>query len=375
MLKRDTHSIAVLAFGVAVLVVAFVMLGRVLDASDAIAAGFREEAAVAVSAVSAEGSVEVTVRAGATPDDIVERLADVGVAADAETLRALILLTGAGGALQAGEYTFALNTPPGEIVRRLVEGPPRVERITFRSGLRVQQIGLILEEEGYFARDDWDAAVAAAAPRDFMGDDTDFLGYLMPGTYEIRDETTAASLLEEMLDRFGELVTPALVARAEEQNWSLYEVLTLASVVEREAVHPEEKPTVAAVFRNRVREGIPLQADPTVQFALTIQPDGMESVAEFGWWKGELTIDDLTLDSPYNTYVYAGLMPGPIANPDIESIRAVIEPAAVDFYYFVASPECDGRHLFASTLDEHNANVEIFRASGCIPPQIPDEAE
>ena len=373
MPKRDSHTIAVAVFGIVVLVVALVTLSRVTGAGDALAAGFREEATVTVSAVSAEGTVDVTIAEGASTMDIVDRLAEVGVASDAETLRTLILLTGAGSSLKAGEYTFSLNTPPAEIVRRLREGPPRIERITFRSGLRVQQIGIILEDEGYFTHEEWDDAVANAQPRDFMGDDPDFLGYLMPGTYEIRDETTAASLLEEMLDRFGELVTPDLVDRAAEQGWSLYEVLTLASVVEREAVYPEEKPAIAAAFRNRIDQGIALQADPTVQFALTLGEGGAASVENFGWWKGELTVDDLQIDSPYNTYLYPGLMPGPISNPDIDSIRAVITPADVDYVYFVASPECDGHHLFASTLDEHNANVELFRNSGCIPDQIPSE--
>jgi len=371
MPKRDAHTIAVLAFGAIVVLVGVVMLNRVLGATDALAASFREESAVTVSAVSAEGTVDVNIAQGASPGDIVDRLAEVGVATDAETLRTLILLTGAGSSLQAGEYTFSLSTPPAEIVRRLQEGPPLIERITFRSGLRVEQIGLTLEEEGYFTRAEWDEAIANAERREFMGDDPDFLGYLMPGTYEIGDETTAASLLEEMLDRFEELVTPSLVERANEQGWSLYEVLTLASVVEREAVHPEEKPQIAAAFRNRIDEGIPLQADATVQFALTLTEAGPASIDEFGWWKRELTVDDLQLDSPYNTYVYGGLMPGPIANPDIDSIRAVIQPADVDFVYFVASPECDGRHLFAATLEEHNANVELFRNSDCIPDEIP----
>ncbi len=373
MPKRDSHTIAVAVFGVAVALVALVALNRVFSAGDALASGFRDESSVTVSAVSAEGTVDIEIRAGATPNEIVDRLAEVGVASDAETLRTLILFTGAGASLQAGSYTFVVNTPPAEVIRRLREGPPLIERITFRSGLRVEQIGLTLEQEGYFTASEWEAAVAAARTRDFMGDDPDFLGYLMPGTYEIDDKTTAASLLEAMLDRFEELVTPDLIARAAEQDWSLYEVLTLASVVEREAVHPEEKREIAAAFRNRVSQGIPLQADPTVQFALTLGEGGPGSVRESGWWKGELTIDDLGLDSPYNTYLYPGLMPGPIANPDIDSIRAVIDPADVDYLYFVASPECDGRHLFGATLDEHNANVELFRESGCIPDEIPAE--
>jgi len=198
-----------------------------------------------------------------------------------------------------------------------------------------------------------------------MGDDTDFLGYLLPGEYEIVEETTAESLLADMLDRFEEEVRPDLIADAEAQGWSLREVLTLASIVEREAAHVEEKPLVAAVFRNRLDQGIPLQADPTVQYALTIQNTGIESVAEFTWWKQELTIDDLALDSLFNTYLYPGLIPGPIANPTIESIRAVVEPAISDDLYFVASPACDGTHLFGATLEEHVANVDLFRASAC----------
>jgi UPF0755 protein len=346
MPKRDPQTIAVAVFAVAVILVGVVALGRVLGGAEALASSFRDESGVTVSSVSAEGTVTVDIREGTSPDEIIERLAEVGVAADAQTLRTFILFTAAGPSLKAGAYTFAVNTPPAEIVRRLQKGPELIERITFRAGLRVQQIGLTLEEVGYFTAAEWNAAVAAARPRAFMGDDTDFLGYLMPGTYEIDDETTAASLLEEMLDRFEELVTPDLIARAAEQGWSLYEVLTLASVVEREAVHPEEKPEVAAVFRNRIKFGMPLQADPTVQFALTLGERGPASVAEFGWWKGELTIDDLQLDSPYNTYLYGGLMPGPIASPNIDSIRAVIDPADVEYVYFVASPECDGRHLF-----------------------------
>lgn len=365
MRPRDPQTIAVLIVALFALVVGTVALLRVLDTDDAVAASIRDRPAVSTGSVSVEGEVRVTIPDGALPDEIVDALARAGVAADAETLRTLLLFTGSGGELKAGEYDFVLNTPPSEIVRRLRAGPDLIERITFRAGLRVEEIGETLEEVGFFTAAEWEAAVANAQPRDFMGDETDFLGYLMPGTYEVDDETTAALLLEAMLDRFAEEVTPALVAEAEAQGWTLYEVLTLASLVEREAVHPDEKPLIAAVFLNRLEQGIALQADASVQFALTIQDGGASSVQEFGWWKRELSVFDLSLDSAYNTYYYPGLMPGPIANPDIDSIKAVIERDPAEFIYFVASPECDGRHLFAVTLEEHNANVELFRASEC----------
>lgn len=365
MRMRDPQTIAVLVFGVFLAAVVLVGGSRILGTDDALAEEIAGRSPVTASGVSVEGNVRVRIPDGSSPDEIVEALARAGVVADAETLRALLYFTGASSELKAGEYEFALNTPPAEVIRRIRGGPDLIERITFRTGLRVQEIGETLEREGFFTAAEWQAAIDAAPRREFMGGETDFLGFLMPGTYEIDPETTAAELLEAMLDRFEEEVTPQLVARAEEQGWTLYEVLTLASVVEREAVHDDEKREVAAVFRNRVSEGMPLQADPTVQFALTLGEAGPASVDEFGWWKQGLTEIDLSLDSPYNTYYYPGMIPGPIANPDIESIRAVIDPAPVDYLYFVAAPECDGRHLFGSTLEEHNANVEIFRASAC----------
>ena len=140
----------------------------------------------------------------------------------------------------------------------------------------------------------------------------------------------------------------------ETQSLSLFEVVTLAAIVEREAVVAEERPLIAGVFLNRLRLGIPLQADPTVQFALTTVPGNVE---QYGYWKQGITLDDLAFDSPYNTYVYAGLPPGPIANPGLSSIEAVIRPATTEFLFFVAKGDGSGEHVFAETLEEHLQNV------------------
>jgi UPF0755 protein len=142
----------------------------------------------------------------------------------------------------------------------------------------------------------------------------------------------------------------------EGQSMSLFDVVTLASIVEREAAVPEERGIIASVFLNRLRLGIALQADPTVQYAVASDP---ASVELYGWWKKELTLDDLKIDSPYNTYLYPGLPPGPIANPGLASIEAVVQPPATNFLFFVAKN--DGTHVFAETLEEHLRNVEQYQ--------------
>ena len=158
-----------------------------------------------------------------------------------------------------------------------------------------------------------------------------------------------------MLAAFDQHYQESISAPLAASGLTLLDAVTLASIVEREAVLPEERALIAAVFLNRLELGIALQADPTVQYAITI---GFDEEPEDGWWKLELTLDDLALESPYNTYVGAGLPPGPIASPGLGAIQAVMRPADTDFLYFVARG--DGSHVFAETLEEHNANVAEF---------------
>jgi UPF0755 protein len=369
---RDPLLLVVVAFTAYAAAVAVLGWSRIGDTPIALAAAI--EGRPSLLAPAGSGEVHIEIPEGASVERIVEALVQAGVVQDRETLWTLLGYTGVAPELQAGRYDFLLNTPPAEVLRVLRIGPDRVERFVFRAGLRVQEIGEILEEHGILTSAEWSAAVqdlladpAARARWPFLDEQpggVDLLGYLLPESYEVSRETTASSLLAAMLDRFAELVLP-LMPDAELQGMSLYDVLTLASIVEREGVHPEEKPFIAAAFRNRLDVGMPLQADPTVQFAITLGEAGAGVVAQYGWWKAGLTEVDLVYDSPYNTYLYPALPPGPIANPDLDSIMATISPAPVDYYYFVAHPACDGRHLFAETLDEHIANVERFRASGC----------
>ena len=173
---------------------------------------------------------------------------------------------------------------------------------------------------------------------------------------KLRPDPVPREVVERLLTTFEERFGADLRAAAQAQRLSVHQAVTLASIVEREAQVPDERPLIAAVFHNRLRAGMPLQADPTVQYALAADP---ASVAKHGWWKRDLTVDDLTIKSPYSTYANPGLPPGPIASPGLAALRAVAHPAPVKHLYFVAKG--DGSHAFADTLDEHNRNVQKYQ--------------
>src|SRR5207302_4584821 len=174
-------------------------------------------------------------------------------------------------------------------------------------------------------------------------------GYLFPETYSVPRHTDAAHLVRLMVERFKHVFTPDLKAAADAWGLSVRQVVTLASIVEKETARAEERPLVAAVYENRLRIGMGLQCDPTVIYALQLA----------GRYTGNLHRDDLAMDSPYNTYRYPGLPPGPIASSGRASLDAAVHPAAADFLYFVSRN--DGSHVFARTLDEHNRNVQKFQ--------------
>jgi len=162
-----------------------------------------------------------------------------------------------------------------------------------------------------------------------------------------------------MVEQFERRFTPEMREKAQRLGMSIHQVVTLASIIEREAVIPSERPLMAGVFYNRLKDGMSLDADPTVQYALASASP--ESRKKYGWWKTSLTAEDLQIDSPYNSYRNPGLPPGPICNPGLASLEAALEPAATEDLYFVARP--DGSHAFARTLEEHNENVARYAPS------------
>ncbi|MFW6098219.1 MAG: endolytic transglycosylase MltG, partial [Chloroflexota bacterium] len=194
---------------------------------------------------------------------------------------------------------------------------------------------------------------------DMLPENASLEGFLFPDTYRLPLDADAATLVDMMLRNFGERVTPDLRQTLTANGLNLYEAVTLASIVEREAPLDDERPRVAAVFYNRLAQDMPLQADPTVQYAV-----GFDDASNT-WWKSPLTQADLDLPSPYNTYLNRGLPPGPIANPGLSALEAVAFPLQSNELFFVA--DCggqvgqEGAHLFSETYEEHLANVERCR--------------
>ncbi|MEE8386793.1 MAG: endolytic transglycosylase MltG [Dehalococcoidia bacterium] len=309
--------------------------------------------------------VIISVDEGEGAQEIGDTLEDAGVIESAIQFRVLVELLGYDRLLQAGEYELEPNTPALHVVYRMRRGIVSSLFVTVIEGWRLEEIADALDEQGVITREDFlEAAVAGNFDHveefDFLGrlrSATSLEGYLFPATYFYRRDDTAEDVIQQMLEATNENFTPELRRQALDQGLTVHGVLTLASIIEREAQVPKERPMMAQVFLTRLRRGMLLEADPTVQYALAEDPENAE---EFGYWKTGLTEDDLEIDSGYNTYRSSGLPPTPIAAPRLDSIIAVIEPTDTNFLYFVATGDEDGSHAFAETLAEHLENVEEY---------------
>jgi peptidoglycan lytic transglycosylase G len=292
----------------------------------------------------------VEIPQGAGTGSIGTRLVGAGVIRDTLSFRFELLRSGTGRRLQAGEYRFDRPMTVREVVAKIARGDVYLQPITFPEGLTIRQMSELFESKGFGPAQEFVAAASDAEPIHRIDPEArDLEGYLFPDTYALPRRTTAAQLVARMVDGFEKVLTPGLRAQAASRGLSVRELVTLASVVEKETGNAEERPLVSAVCWNRLKIGMRLQVDPTVIHALE----------RAGRYTGNITRDDLQIDSPYNTYRYAGLPPGPIAAPGRASLEAAANPANVPYLYFVSRN--DGRHAFASTLDEHNRNVVEFQ--------------
>jgi UPF0755 protein len=292
----------------------------------------------------------VDIPPGTSTAEIGRRLAEAGVVPDQFTFRAAVWWTGAGSRLKAGEYRFDRALTPVGVIEKLERGDVFTRRITFPEGLTIAEMAALYETRGFgVAADFVSAANDVTAIRAIDPSATDLEGYLFPDTYAIARTASPAALVSMMVERFKAAYNEALAGRGPEGMPGVRETVTLASLVEKETGSVDERTTVAAVYRNRLRIGMAMQADPTVVYAL----------AKVGRYDGNLRREDLAFNSPYNTYRYPGLPPGPIAAPGLAALRAALAPADVPFLYFVSRN--DGTHVFARTLAEHNRNVQRFQ--------------
>jgi UPF0755 protein len=309
--------------------------------------------------------VYITVEAGDSAASIGKRLEEAGIIDSAGGFQRLAAITGAERTLAAGEYEFVRATSTLDALNRIRDGLTAARIVGFPEGMRLEEVADLLEKRGVVSAADFLTAANTIATTG-SGIDTDLLssrpstatleGYIYPATYSFSRSVTANEVVLTMLSAMSDRFTPELRAEARAQGLSVHQVLTLASIVEREVVVPEERPIIASVYRNRLDDGMPLQADPTVQYAITARPG---SVAQYGYWKRELSLTDLQFPSAYNTYVEPGLPPGPIGSVSIASIEAVIHPASTNYLYFVARN--DGTHAFSATFDEHQLNVQRYQ--------------
>ena len=279
-----------------------------------------------------------------------DRLVAAGVIRDAATYRTALWMSGAGRRLKAGEYRFDRAMTPFEAIGKVARGDVFVIGVTFPEGLTIAEMAKLYESHGLGAAQTFVKAAADPEPvREIDPAARDLEGYVFPDTYSLPRRTTAAQLMRLAVVRFDQVFTPDLRREAAARHLTVRQAVTLASIVEKESSRADERPQVASVYLNRLRIGMPLQCDPTVIYALQ----------RSGKYTGNLRREDLAFDSPYNTYRYPGLPPGPIASPGRASLEAAVRPADTEYLYFVSRN--DGSHEFARTLDEHNRNVQKYQ--------------
>lgn len=296
------------------------------------------------------GEQFVEIPSGESTIGIGRRLVAAGVLRDELTFRLAMRWHGRGRSLKAGEYRFTGPQSPAAVIDTLARGDVYLVPVTFPEGLTAEEMGKLFAQTGRGTAEEFVTAASDPAPIKAIDPEADTLeGYLFPDTYHLPRTAGADDLVQRMVRRFKSVFDEDLQKRARATGLTVRQLMSLAALVEKETARGEERPIVSAVYHNRVRIGMPMQADPTVIYALK----------RAGRWNGNITKADLQFDSPYNTYRYPGLPPGPIASPGKAAIEAAIAPAQVDYLYFVSRN--DGSHAFASTLPEHNRNVQKWQ--------------
>lgn len=289
--------------------------------------------------------VEIAIDASSA-GQVVETLYHAGLIKDKNTLKVFLRLSGLSSKLKAGKYEFNTGMSAAEIVNKMVRGEVKRNtiRVTIPEGYTVSDIAEVLSSKGLVDREEFLNTVKNG------NFDYDFLnglpqrsgkleGYLFPDTYEFAKDASPEQIIKKMLDRFDDVFDEDMRNKAKNMKMTVDQVVTVASMIEKEAKVAEERPIISAVIYNRLKLGMRLQIDATVQYAL-------------GQWNEKVYTEDTKVDSPYNTYAYGGLPVGPISNPGKASLEAALNPEKVDYLYYVAKGDGSGSHAFTVTYEE-----------------------
>jgi len=299
---------------------------------------------------AATDTINVEIPSGSSTDSIAGILEENGLIRSTFAFGIKSRLEGLDGTYEAGYYALAKNMTMDEIMQAIQKGTALTVRFTIPEGFDIKKTAERLSEKGLINIDEFMNQVETGDyPYKFLADAASgrerLEGFLYPDTYEVYPDADERQIIDKMLARFDALFTDEYYDRAAEMGMSVNQVITLASIIEREARVPEDRPVIASVFYNRLEIGMPLQSCATVQFIL-------------GEQKEKLTNDDIAIDSPYNTYKNKGLPPGPICSPGIDSIKAALYPADTDYLYFLAKG--DGSHVFSVTYDDFLKNKDKY---------------
>lgn len=300
-----------------------------------------------VSTVELSAPVTIEISQGMSLNAIAKNLYENRVISDTQKFKLLVRFLNLSKKIHAGEYQFKDKVSPLLVLKFLTMGWVKKYTISIPEGYTVKQIVGLLLNNGLGSPDGFERALKDIEfLREHGLEDKGFEGYLFPDTYIFYKGMSEKDMLSEMFRNFKRKIPVDAEEKAMSHKLTLHQAIILASIIQKETYKPEEMPFVAAVFYNRLKKGIPLQADPTVIYAI---PD----------FSGNLRKVDLKIKSPYNTYIHRGLPPGPICNPGLDAINAALEPADAPYIYFVSRN--DGSHEFSVSLKEHNKNVEKYQ--------------
>ena len=286
------------------------------------------------------------VKSGMTLKQVSQELFRQNLIRSANAFQAIALIQDKEKLIKVGEYYISPSMPPTEILQRITSGKTVLHSITIPEGYRITEIANLLEkkdlaDKNIFLQEAKNVELLEGIPTSSLE------GYLFPDTYHFGKRTTEAAIINKMIETFKErALKQEFLKRAEDLGFSYHEIITLASLIEKETGKDSERKQISSVFHNRLKKNMLLQTDPTVIYAIDI-------------FDGNIRKRDLNIDSPYNTYRYKGLPPGPIANPGLKSIIAALYPATTSNLYFVSKQ--DGSHKFSATLNEHNRAVQKYQ--------------